>query len=109
MSTEMWSNSLFGCFSDIGTCVIAFIVPWYIQGKNAEAAGEPCLHHGLAGLVPILGQYCHAVIRGKIREQKSIEGTFFSDIVLSFFCGRCALVQEAQEIKTPAPLAMARE
>ena len=20
MSTEMWSNSLFGCFSDIGTC-----------------------------------------------------------------------------------------
>ena len=25
-----------------------------------------------------------------------LQGTFFSDIVLSFFCGQCALVQEAQ-------------
>ena len=53
--------------------VITYIVPCYTAGKNAEAIGEGCVVHGIYSLVPILGLYCHALIRGKIREQKRIE------------------------------------
>lgn len=36
--------------------VMAFFIPCYLQGKNAEGAGEQCVKHGLAALVPFLGQ-----------------------------------------------------
>lgn len=56
---------------DLG--IITYIVPCYTAGKNAEGIGEGCVVHGIYSLVPILGLYCHAIIRGKIREQKRIE------------------------------------
>ena len=65
--------------------------------------------HAIYSIVPIVNIYFCATTRGKIRELKSIEGTFFNDLVLYLFCFWCALIQEAQEVKAPAPLAMARE
>ena len=53
--------------------IITYFVPCYTAGKNAEAIGEGCLVHGVYSVIPILGIYCHALIRGKIREQKNIE------------------------------------
>ena len=106
--SQMWSNGLFGCFSDIGLCLITFIAPCYTQGKNAEAIGESCLTHGIFALIPLLNIYCHATNRGKIREKKNIDGTFFNDLLCSLFCTPCALVQEALEI-APVPQSMARE
>ena len=53
--------------------VITFLVPCYTAGKNAEAAGEGCVAHGVYSLIPILNIYCHALIRGKIRDQKQID------------------------------------
>lgn len=76
----------------IYTGVLAFFIPCYVQGKNAEAVGENCLHHGLAGLVPILGEYCHAVIRGKIREQKNIEASFSGYVTLLVCVCACVCV-----------------
>ena len=59
------------CTLDAG--IITYFVPCYTAGKNAEAIGEGCLVHGVYSVIPILGIYCHALIRGKIREQKNIE------------------------------------
>ncbi|XP_065910160.1 uncharacterized protein [Dysidea avara] len=108
--SQVWSHGLFGCFSDITTCLITWIIPCYTAGKNAESVGESCLAHGVYTLLPLIGWYCHATVRGKIREKKGIDGTFFNDLLLSVFCELCALVQEAQEVnQAPPPLAMSRE
>ena len=40
---SMWKSSLFGCFDDLGLCIITYLVPCYTFGKNAEAMGENCL------------------------------------------------------------------
>ena len=61
------------CTHTMYTGIITYFVPCYTAGKNAEAIGEGCLVHGVYSIVPILGIYCHALIRGKIREQKNIE------------------------------------
>jgi Cys-rich protein (TIGR01571 family) len=38
-----WQHGLFGCFDDVKTCIIAYFVPCYVFGKNAEKVGENCL------------------------------------------------------------------
>lgn len=52
--------------------------------------------YALSQFVPILNWWCRTQIRGKIREQKGIEGTCVKDCLMSLFCGLCALVQEAR-------------
>lgn len=93
-----WQNGLFGCFNDCKTCIIAYFVPCFVFGKNAERVGESCVMCGLAIMVPFLNFYAATKIRGKIREAKGIEGSCFMDLVIWWLCGICALVQEAQEI-----------
>ena len=72
------------CISNIawamvpGLCVhapgiITYIVPCYTAGKNAEAVEESCLKYGIYSLIPLANIYCHATVRGKIREKKNIE------------------------------------
>jgi len=53
---------------------------------------------GLAYLVPILNLIMWVKIRGKIREQKGIDGSLFGDCLSILCCPLCALVQEAQEV-----------
>jgi hypothetical protein len=55
---------------DLG--ILAYIVPCYIMGKNAEAVGENCLICGLTQIINIIGVFARTQIRGKIREQKGI-------------------------------------
>lgn len=52
--------------------------------------------YALSQFVPLLDVWCRTSIRGKIREQKGIEGTCIKDFLLHWFCGLCALVQEAR-------------
>lgn len=78
------------------TGIITYFVPCYTFGKNAEQLGENCLTYGLSQLVPILDIWCRTQVRGKIREQKGIEGTCIKDLVMHLFCGLCALIQEAR-------------
>jgi len=108
MSNE-WQHGLFGCFDNIGLCVISYFVPCYQFGKNAEAVGESCLLCGLGLLVPLLDIYLVLKIRGKIRETKGIQGSLVGDLFTWCFCGICALVQEAQEVQDMTPQSMARE
>ena len=46
--------------------------------------------------VPLLGLYCRTVIRGRIREQKGIEGSCFKDLLCVWCLPFCSLAQEAQ-------------
>ena len=52
--------------------------------------------YALSMFVPILGLYCRTVVRGRIREQKGIEGSCFKDLLCSWCCSPCALAQEGQ-------------
>lgn len=48
-------------------------MPCYTAGKNAEAVGEDFLPHVVYAFIPCLNIWCHATVRGKIREKKGIE------------------------------------
>ncbi|XP_060084691.1 cornifelin homolog A-like [Ylistrum balloti] len=104
-----FQHGLFGCFDNIGLCLVSYFVPCYQFGKNAEAVGEGCFLCGLASMVPLVNFYAVMKIRGKIREAKGIEGSAVSDLLTWCFCGICALVQEAQEVQGMTPQSIARE
>ena len=110
-----WKNGVFGCFSDCTLCeysnyywimlvisglnstagLLSFFCPCYQFGKNAEQVGEECFTYGLSHFIPILNWYCRTVIRGKIREQRGIEGSFVNDLLCVMFCYACTLAQES--------------
>ncbi|PVD38996.1 hypothetical protein C0Q70_01621 [Pomacea canaliculata] len=105
-----WQHGLFGCFDNLGLCIISYFIPCYQFGKNAEAVGESCFGCGLAYICPIANIIAAIKIRGKIREQKGIAGSTIGDLVLFCFCPLCTLVQEAQEVQgMPGGVSMARE
>ena len=93
-----WQHGICGCFDDMQTCVIAFCVPCFVFGKNAEKVGEDCLPCALAFYVPGLNMFAATKIRGLIREKRGIEGSCFNDLLMWWCCGLCALIQEAQEV-----------
>jgi Cys-rich protein (TIGR01571 family) len=95
-----WSHGLCGCFDNLTVCIITYLAPCVTFGKNAEAMGENCLLYGLVYLVPLVDIFCAASIRGKIREQKGIEGSFIGDCLAHCFCPLCALSQDAQEVNS---------
>lgn len=76
--------------------LLSFICPCIQFGRNAEALGESCVMYALSQFVPLLNIYCRVSVRGKIREQKGIDGSCFKDLLCSWCCGPCALAQEAQ-------------
>jgi Cys-rich protein (TIGR01571 family) len=94
---------LFGCPHKFFDMVIDFLVgiityfcPCYIFGKNAEQLGESCVMYALSQFVPLLNLWCRTQVRGKIREQKGIEGTCIKDLLMVWCCPLCSLVQEAR-------------
>jgi len=108
MSAE-WQHGLFGCFDNLGVCIITYFVPCYQFGKNAEAVGESCLLCGIASIVPIANLVAGMKIRGKIREERGIAGSAFNDLLLYCCCTLCAICQEGQEVQAPGGQAMARQ
>ena len=94
----IWQHGLFGCFDDMKTCIIAYILPAYVFGKNAEKVGESCILCALALYVPGLNIFARTKVRGLIRESKGIEGSCFNDLLMCLFCCSCTLIQEAQEV-----------
>ncbi|XP_077989897.1 uncharacterized protein LOC144444357 [Glandiceps talaboti] len=107
---KYWSHGLFGCFGDCGLCICTYFCPCVTAGRNAAAVGKSCCCHALCTFFPILGMICQAGVRGAIRRERDIMGTPCGDCCVHCFCVCCALMQEAQELKQPAPkpAAMAR-
>lgn len=105
--SNQFQHSLFGCFDNCGVCIITYFVPCYTQGRVAEKVGDDCLTCGLIQLVPIANWYFAATIRGKVRAQKNIEGSFVMDCLTIWCCYCCAITQEAQEVNALGSAAMA--
>jgi len=110
-----FQHGICGCFDDITTCLITYVAPCWTAGKNAEAMGENCILYGIAALTCV-NIITNGLIRQKVREKYGIEGSFGMDVVCHCFCPLCALVQDAQEIKSqggpgvmPGGNSMARE
>ena len=76
--------------------VLSFFCPCIQFGRNAENLGESCFSYAISQLVPLLNLYCRVTVRGRIREQKGIEGSCFKDLLCSWCLSPCALAQEAQ-------------
>lgn len=79
-----WQNGLFGCFSNCGVCIITYILPCVTAGRNAEAVGEGCFLYGCLSILGPIGIWSRAKIRGKIREQKGIEVSWFTMSLIFF-------------------------
>ncbi|KAK2183162.1 hypothetical protein NP493_322g02055 [Ridgeia piscesae] len=90
-----WQHGLCSCFDNPKLCIITYFIPCYTAGKNAEAIGKNCL---VWGCLSMLAPCFLAMVRSDMREQKSIEGSFLMDIVMSWFCGLCVVIQMGQEV-----------
>lgn len=91
-----WKHGLFGCFDNCTLCIVTFLIPCYTFGKTAEAVGEGCCLCAVAWL--FTGCIAGGVIRGKIRDQKGIHGSAFSDFLVHMCCPLCAIIQDSQEV-----------
>ena len=91
-----WQYGLFGCFGDIGLCIITFCVPCYTIGKNAEHFGESC---GTVGALYCIGFNMGPVLTWRLRQQRGIRGSMVEDTVIGFCCPCCELIREGREIK----------
>ncbi len=76
--------------------LLSYFCGCYQFGKNAEQLGENCLTYALSQFVPLLNLYCRTVVRGRIRDQKGIDGSCFNDLLCVICLPVCALAQESQ-------------
>jgi len=95
---RQFKYELFSCFQNCYVCIFATFVPCYVEGKVAEKVGESCFAYGAFMFVPILNIVTRVMIRGMVRQQKSIAGDSCNDCCMSCFCGCCSLIQEAREL-----------
>lgn len=90
-----WNNSLCGCFSNFGTCLLAFFCPCVVLGQVAEetdtcgcfCAGASCF------ILPCVSWWLTAKTRGAVREKYDIQGGFCGDCCVTGWCTYCALAQ----------------
>ena len=93
-----WEHGLFGCFGNIGVCIITFFCPCYIQGKIGGAVGSSCLLCGCIQLIPIAGELCAINLRKKVRAARNIDGSCLYDCLAVWCCYFCVLCQSAREV-----------
>jgi len=109
-----WSFSLFDCFADLSTCLLATICPCYIYSRNRqrfthlEIHGVPfqgrfesfthdCVAHCCLQVINA-SSALQAISRFNVRRRYGIRGNEFEDVLASGCCRPCQLVQEHREI-----------
>jgi len=97
MNSE-WSHGLFGCFDNLGLCIVTYFAPCYTAGKVAETIDKNCLLWGILLVVPIVGLVTLYLSRKGIREKQGIEASALNDFCTVCWCGCCALIQEGREM-----------
>lgn len=95
----VWKQPLFGCFGNAGLCIVSCCTAPVSIAKNATAVNE---EHPIAWVFAVMGAPCvaGALLRGQIRKQKGLEGSFWSDAGIWLCCSCCALSQESAELET---------
>ncbi|KAI8901701.1 PLAC8 family-domain-containing protein [Globomyces pollinis-pini] len=96
-------KGLFDCFSNCGTCLLAWCCPCVVYGQNMQAAQqkEGCFADAAVYFcVAALG--CNSCLgaygRDIVRESRGIEGQFITDCLVHACCVPCALTQERAEL-----------
>ena len=101
---SLWTYGLFDCFHNVGLrCIKSFLCPCYQIGRNSEhldQSCEVCCLLACCGLYPCTATF----LRGMIRSNKNISGSFCQDCVVVTLCYGCALTQESEEVKDIKPL-----
>ncbi|KDR71290.1 hypothetical protein GALMADRAFT_127188 [Galerina marginata CBS 339.88] len=113
-----WSEGLFGCFGDVGTCILACFCPCVVYNNvrhrytrlTATGSSNPhrtehggvcspsCMTHALISLCcfsPVL----QAWQRKSIRAHYNIKGGDAEDCCTALCCGPCELTQESRELE----------
>merc|ERR1712130_794275 len=93
-----WSNGLFECFGDCGSCLYVYFCPCCAAGSIYEAAemGSCCIGCFLFCLL----QPCHpCIVTGPLREKKGIEGSCMGDTCVFCWCGLCQMTRELREVR----------
>lgn len=96
-----FQEELFGCFSDMASCIWACCIPCGVICLQAKAVD---MITGDGMVIPCLLTMClscigGAINRGTIRTKLGIQGSFVSDCLLWWCCGPCAGCQEYREAK----------
>ncbi|KAJ1560051.1 hypothetical protein HK405_008398, partial [Cladochytrium tenue] len=73
-----WKAGLFGCFSDCGTCLVAYYCPCFVFGQNMERIGAGksgcCMYCLALTFTGGIGNLClHTIGRGNLRAKYNIE------------------------------------
>ncbi len=98
-----WQNGICGCFNNCGMCIFTYFIPCYTFGKTAEAVGDGCCLCGICLLVPLVNLFAICNVRGKVRENKGIDGGAVGDFFATFCCPFCVVIQIAQEMAVSTP------
>jgi len=97
--TNDWDSSLFNCFADIGTCILAMFLPCIPYAQNADEAGNcGCIPALISFFVPILDLYVLADTRRHVREKHNISGSFIGDCFASILCPCCVIIQTKNQL-----------
>ena len=98
-----WKTSFFGCFDDLGSCILSLFCPCMQYGQNkARLSNGDCVCDCLAYtcLMTCFLQWCLSCsARGQIRSTYNISGDSCCDCLAHFCCECCALSQEARELE----------
>jgi Cys-rich protein (TIGR01571 family) len=97
-----FEQPLFGCLSDLFSCLIVSFIPGgicFIQASAVNrATGEGMV---IPFILPCLAACIGAAInRGKLRDHYKLNGSFVIDCLLHWFCSCCAVTQEYREVNT---------
>merc|ERR1712141_400961 len=97
-----WAHGLFGCFSEMHTCLLGYCCPCVLFGQTAAKIGQTdsCLKGCLVTCVPCLNLYCMCKQREKIRTNEGEDGSAVMDCLTVYCCGCCALIQQANTAKS---------
>jgi len=70
----------------------------YLGNTAAKVGQTTCLKGTLAMGVPCLNFYCLCQNRKLVREANGVEGNACSDCCTLYWCGFCALIQQANTV-----------
>ena len=76
-----WTFRMFGCFENVGLCVITYFLPCVTFGQTSGMLGKSCPVYALFYLIPLLNCYTATKQRGQIRFVRLI---FITQINLNF-------------------------
>ncbi|CAG8570997.1 8418_t:CDS:2 [Funneliformis caledonium] len=96
---QEWKHGLCDCFNDCGLCCCTCLFPCVTFGQNAEKLGGSCFVYGCLYACIGLPWLFGCLKRQEIRSNQNIDGNACGDCCTHFFCGPCALIQEAQQLK----------